>query len=152
MSQHQAFIALNCVHSICALSHLFCVSMSKVCHKVTVSLSFQFRKDFVRMLLLDGGHVICLCASHLFSGWWRGRGKSTYGCAKMLQSCPTLCNAMDCSPPGSSLHGILQRRILDWLAMPFQEIFPTQWSNSYLSCSLHLQASSLPLVPPGKLR
>ena len=37
----------------------------------------------------------------------------------VAQSCPTLCNPMDCSPPGSSLHGILQARILEWVAMPF---------------------------------
>ena len=32
-------------------------------------------------------------------------------CAKSLQSCPTLCDSMDCSPPGSSVHGSLQARI-----------------------------------------
>ena len=38
-------------------------------------------------------------------------------CACMLvtQSCPTLCNSMDCIPPGSSVHGILQARILEWV-------------------------------------
>ena len=39
-------------------------------------------------------------------------------CAKLLQSCPTPCNPMDYSPPGSSVHGILQARILEWVAMP----------------------------------
>ena len=34
------------------------------------------------------------------------------------QSCLTLCDSMDCSPPGSSVHGILQARILEWVAMP----------------------------------
>ena len=38
--------------------------------------------------------------------------------AQTPQSCPTLCNLMDCSPPGSSVHGILQARILGWVAMP----------------------------------
>ena len=38
--------------------------------------------------------------------------------AKLLQSCLTLCDPMDCSPPGSSVHGILQARILEWVAMP----------------------------------
>ena len=38
--------------------------------------------------------------------------------AQLLQSCPTLCDLMDCSPPGSSVHGILQARILEWVAMP----------------------------------
>ena len=36
----------------------------------------------------------------------------------LLQSCPTLCGPMDCSLPGSSIHGILQARILEWVAMP----------------------------------
>ena len=38
--------------------------------------------------------------------------------AKLLQSCPVLCNTMDCSPPGCSVRGILQERILEWVAMP----------------------------------
>ena len=37
--------------------------------------------------------------------------------AKSLQSCLTLCNPMDCSLPGSSVHGILQARILEWVAL-----------------------------------
>ena len=43
-----------------------------------------------------------------------------YACvhAKSLQLCPTLCNSVDCSPPGSSVHGSLQARILKWVAMP----------------------------------
>ena len=40
-----------------------------------------------------------------------------YVCAKSLQLCPTLCNPMDYSLPGSSVHGILQARILEWVAM-----------------------------------
>ena len=38
--------------------------------------------------------------------------------AKSFQSCPTLCNRMDCSLPSSSVHEILQARILEWIAMP----------------------------------
>ena len=38
--------------------------------------------------------------------------------AKSLQSCPTLCDLTDCSAPGSSVHGIIQTRILEWAAMP----------------------------------
>ena len=37
----------------------------------------------------------------------------------VAQSCLTLCDTMDCSPPGFSLHGILQPRILEWVVMPF---------------------------------
>ena len=39
--------------------------------------------------------------------------------SEVTQSCPTLCNPMDCSPPGSSVHGILQARILEWVAISF---------------------------------
>ena len=44
-----------------------------------------------------------------------------YACmhAKSLQSCDTLCDPTDCSPPGSSIRGILQARILEWVAIPF---------------------------------
>ena len=40
-------------------------------------------------------------------------------CAQSLQSCLTLCDPLDCSPPGSSVHGILQARILEWVAISF---------------------------------
>ena len=52
------------------------------------------------------------------------------GKVKVVQWCPTLCDPMDCSPPGSSVHGILQARILEWVAIPFSRgIFPTLGLN-----------------------
>ena len=39
--------------------------------------------------------------------------------AKLLQSCPSLCDPIDCSPPGSSVHGIFQARVLEWGAIAF---------------------------------
>ena len=39
--------------------------------------------------------------------------------AKSLQSCPTLCDPIDSSPPGSSVHGIFQARVLEWGAIAF---------------------------------
>ena len=39
-------------------------------------------------------------------------------CVLVAQSCPALCNPMDCSLPGSSVHGIFQARILEWVAIP----------------------------------
>ena len=48
----------------------------------------------------------------------------------VAQLCQTLWDPMDCSPPDSSVHGILQARKLDWVAMPSSRgIFPTQGSN-----------------------
>ena len=39
--------------------------------------------------------------------------------SEVVQSCPTLCDPVDSSPPGSSVHGILQARILEWVAISF---------------------------------
>ena len=52
--------------------------------------------------------------------------------ARLLQSCLTLCDPMDCSLPGSSVHGILQARILRWVAMP-----SSQWMVAYLKKALN---------------
>ena len=71
-------------------------------------------------------------------------------CAKSLQSCLTLCNPMNCSPPGSSVHGILQARILEWVAVPFSRESSQSADWTRVSCLLHWQAGSLVLVPPGK--
>ena len=45
--------------------------------------------------------------------------KEVKGKALVTQLCPILCNPMDCSPPGSSVHGILQARLQEWVAIPF---------------------------------
>ena len=51
----------------------------------------------------------------------------------VAQSCLTLCNPMDCSPPDFSVHGILQARTLEWVAHSLlQGVFPTQGSSSSL--------------------
>ena len=41
--------------------------------------------------------------------------------SEVAQSCPTLSDPMDCSPPGSSIHGIFQARVLEWVAIAFSE-------------------------------
>ena len=56
-------------------------------------------------------------------------------CMLATQSCPTLCDPMDCSLPGSSVHGILQAWILAWVAIPFFRVFSqpregTQFSHT----------------------
>ena len=70
---------------------------------------------------------------------------------KSLQLCLTLCDPMDCSLPGSSVHGILQARITGvGCHALLQEIVPTQGLNPHLLCLLHWWVGSLPLAPPGK--
>jgi len=42
---------------------------------------------------------------------------------EVAQLCPTLCDPMDCSPPGSSIHGIFQARVLEWGAITFSDVY-----------------------------
>ena len=67
--------------------------------------------------------------------------------SQVSQSCLTLCGPTDCSPPGSSVHGILQARILEWVAMPSPRDFPDPGIEHV---SPALQADTLPSEPPGK--
>ena len=53
----------------------------------------------------------------------------------VAQSCPALCNLMDCSPPGPSVHGILQARILEWVAIPFSGALSWPKDRSWVSCT-----------------
>ena len=61
-----------------------------------------------------------------------------YLLCSVAQSCPILCDPVDCGPPGSFVHGIFPARILEWVAMPSYQprrIFPTQESNwAFLHC------------------
>ena len=62
----------------------------------------------------------------------------------VIQLRPTLCDPLDCSPPGSSVHGIFQARILEWVAISFSKgsSLPRDGTLSFLS--LELQVDSLP--------
>ena len=66
---------------------------------------------------------------------------------KVAQSCPTLRDTMDCSPPGSSIHGIFQARILESVAISFSGDLPDPGIEPR---SPELQADSLLSEPPGK--
>ena len=68
-------------------------------------------------------------------------------CTELLQSCPALCDPIDCSLPGSSVHGILQAKILEWVAVPSSR----GSSNPGIEPrSPALQADCLVSEPPGK--
>ena len=69
----------------------------------------------------------------------------------ITQSCPILCNPTDCSLPGSSVHGILQARILEWVAFPFSR-GSSQYNPGIKPRSPTLRVDSLPCEPPRKPR
>ena len=52
--------------------------------------------------------------------------------AKSLQSCPTLCDPIDGSQPGSSVHGILQARVLEWGATAFYTKINSKWIKDFI--------------------
>ena len=94
---------------------------------------------FSLLLLLSHFSCVLLCATHRWPPTrlprpWDSPGKNTgVGChfllqcmklkseSKVTQSSPTLGDPMDCSPPGSSIHGIFQARVLEWVAIAFSD-------------------------------
>ena len=73
--------------------------------------------------------------------WWVG----VCGRVWVAQSCSTLCYPMDCSPPDSSVHGISQAGVLEWVAISFSRGSSQTRDWTWLLCLLHWQADSLPL-------
>ena len=123
--------------SYITLGKLFNVSNLQFLH-----LWYKMNSIWFYLLLWDSGEILYLVSF--------ANCKTQNACvhAKSLQSCPTVCDPMDCSPPGSSVHGILQARISVGCHALLQGIFPIQGSNPRLLHLLHWQAGSLPLVPP----
>ena len=92
---------------------------SHVSHKKCTHLSFSKGKKY-------SPHPVCQLLN--LSPPVKKKKKST-NCSVVSDSC----NPVDCSPPGSSVHGILQARTLEWVAMPFfRGIFTTKGSNPHL--------------------
>ena len=54
--------------------------------------------------------------------------------SEVAQSCWTLCDPMDCSLPGSSVHGIYQARVLEWVAISFSRESSKPWDQTQVSC------------------
>ena len=71
--------------------------------------------------------------------------------AKSLQSCLTLCDPIDCSPAGSSVHGILQARTLGWVAMPFSWGSSPPSDQTLVPCITGGFSTAEPLGKPRRL-
>ena len=90
-------------------------SNSAMCFHLHSGLSMQQSITHVNDNLVWDETVILLELCSSSQRWARKRFLS----CSVTQSCQTLCNPMDYSPPGSSVHGIPQARILEWVAIPF---------------------------------
>ena len=99
------------------------------CNSLDVKSSFRSRQtsEMSVLLVADLGRWMCSVA----------------------QSCPTLCDPKNCSPPGSSVHVISQARILEWAAFPSFRGSSRLRSNLCLLYLLHWQVDSLPLCHQG---
>ena len=96
---------------LCFLSIWFCLCKNVMSLKQNLSVGWLW-------LWLCSVSMVCLRLIHIvsISIWLPVWISSLF--LLVATSCPTLCNLMDCSPPGSSVHGILQARVLEWVAIP----------------------------------
>ena len=123
----------NPSHATCPFAKwLYCSSHQEL---ESISLPVEFGPGFGLLWSVEGDECRCVTSqSQAFTVLATSRvfvvvilletwdqyaiKKSQLGfCRKITKSCPTLCDPMDCSPPGSSVHGIFQARILEWGAI-----------------------------------
>ena len=69
--------------------------------------------------------------------------------AQPLQSCATICDAIDCAQPGSSVRGIFQAGMLEWVAISFSRRSPRLKDRTLSPVSSALAGESFTVVPPG---
>ena len=110
----------------CPLFRLFATPWT-IAHQVPLSTEFSRQEYWSGLSFPSPGDLpnpgikpLSLLSPALAGGFFTNCASWEAPCvhAKSLQSCPTLCHPMECSPPGSSVHGILQARILEWVARP----------------------------------
>ena len=120
-------------------------------------------------LAISGSYVVFLSISHVYIVGEQSLPPQNMSLWHMLQSCPTLCDPIDGSPPGSHVPGILQARTLEWVAVSFSnawkwkvkvkllssaELLATPWTAAYqalpsMGFSRQEYWSGLPLPSPG---
>ena len=103
--------------------------------------SFDIRKLKKKNLLdCDTVYICNMGIRVLSSALWketqdqRKRPTGTYSWYSVSQLCPTLCDPIDCSPPGSSVHAICQVRILEWVTISFSRGSLRPRDQTHVSC------------------
>ena len=115
----------------------------------------------------QGLHLHLLCLLHRQVSSWPPVPPAAAAAAKSLQSCSTLCDPIDGSPPGSPVPGILQTRTLEWVAISFSnewkwkvkslsgvQLLATPWTTAYqappsMGFSRQEYSSGVPLLSPS---
>ena len=82
-----------------------------------------------------------------YNAAWMQECKSACSAAQL---CLTLCSPMDCSPPGSSVHGVFQAKVLEWVAISYsrRSSGPRDWT--WVFCASYVASRFFTTVPPGK--
>ena len=96
----------------------------------------------------SGRELECRASSEWIVFSCQGLLVYSFAAAKSLQSCPTLCDPIDGSPPGSPIPGILQARTLEWVAMSFSNA--SKWKVKVKSLS-HVQLLATPWIAAHRL-
>ena len=148
------------VRGLCESLFLSCLQWIMTVSEVRKQNSFNilFNTDMlpVPKILLSGSNVVLFVSaywaptlgSYCCRHWHKSRRQNRHSAsiigfhfsngaaaaAKLLQSCPTLCNPIDGSPPGSALPGILQARTLEWVAISFSNAWKWKVKVKSLSC------------------
>ena len=103
--------------------------------------NFISRKRRYKDLHSDPHHDLNLRPTFLCLPWWSDEGAFLHAAAKSLQSCQTLCDPIDSSPPGSPVPGILLTRTLEWVAISFSNVWKWKVKVKLLS---HVRPSATP--------
>ena len=81
-------------------------------------LSFTISQSLLKLMCIES----VMPSNHLILYHFLLQCMKVKSESEVAQSCPTLSNRMDCSLPGSSIHGIFQARVLEWVAIAFSEV------------------------------
>ena len=120
---------LGSIVSCLLLETFLCTFLRNSCKCI-----MQFSSYDSTFFFPQGQHRVCVCASV---------------CAQL---CPTLCDPMDYGPPGTSFHGILQERILEWVAISFSRGSSQPRDRTCVSCISCLGRQIVYHCAPGKYR
>ena len=151
-------LSINNVHTFATYLKLTCHCKSTIdqykikCLKLKKYFQFKSLQKNLMLKFIIGHSLIKMS--------WKFQGKNYRGnnnfrntlvhadicCCLISESCPTFCNPMNCGPPGPSVHGILQARILEWAAVPSSGGSSDPGIEPVSSA---LQADSLPLSHQG---
>ena len=96
-----------------------------------MTMDWQIMFHYIQVGLFSRLNAISLVETWFWNIFWHV--SAVAAAAKSLQSCPTLCDPIDSSPPGSPIPGILQARTLEWVAISFSNAW--DWSRSIVSNS-----------------